>query len=218
MNVNEKQRTSSLWRVRKREFVLTLIALILMLVLFSRFAVFVEGRPGVVLDDPLLRLLPSFDLTWPIFVVIYGGILLGVVTLARLPDALLLAMRSYVLLLVVRIAAMYVAPFAPPEKMILLIDPVAGIGPGNALRNDLFFSGHTATLFLLSLTSVPSHLRRLFLVLTILLGAMLLLQHVHYTVDVLSALFFTWGCYSLSKKLPTSPTNNSLRHQTEVRS
>ena len=203
--MRNKERIGRPWRERKGELAVTLLFLLLMLVLYSRFAAFVETRTGVVLDDPILQWIPTVDLTWPIFAIVYGGVLSGILTLVRYPDALLLAMRSYALLLLVRIGAMYVAPLAPPEGMILLSDPIAGVGPGGALTNDLFFSGHTATLFLFSLVSVSSFLRRTFLSLTVLLGGMLLLQHVHYTLDVIAAPFFAWGCVTLAGRFAYRP-------------
>ena len=194
------------FRERKGELAITLFALLLMLALYSRFVAFVESRPGVVLDDPILRFLPSYDLTWPIFALVYGGVLLGLITLLRNPDSFLLAIRSYALILLVRIFTLYVTPFAAPDDMILLVDPIAGLGPGNVLQNDLFFSGHTATLFLLYLTARNRLLRLIFLGCTILIGTMLVVQHVHYSIDIIAALFFTWGCYSLAKVMPYEPS------------
>lgn len=189
------------WKGRRVELSVTLCILALSSFLFSRFVMWVEERSGVMLDDPVLRVFSPFDLTWPIFVVIYGGLLFGVVTLFSSPSRLLLTMQSYALLLLVRIVAMYTAPFAPPQEMIVLLDPVAGLGPGGAMTNDLFFSGHTATLFLFVLTARKRSHRIFFLVLTIALGAMLLIQHVHYTVDVLAAPFFSFGCFALVRKV-----------------
>ncbi|MGE3801904.1 MAG: phosphatase PAP2-related protein, partial [Candidatus Kapaibacterium sp.] len=156
---------------------------------------------GVVLDDPILNLITPVDLTWPIFALIYGGLLLAVTRLLPSPDALLLTIRSYTLLLLVRIVVMFLAPFAQPDGMILLRDPVAGLGPGGAMTNDLFFSGHTATMFLFFLTAQERRFKSIFLLLTVLLGVMLLMQHVHYTVDVVAAPFFTFGCFVLAQKI-----------------
>ena len=193
-----KQSTNN-WKERRGELLLTLLLLGITLFLFSRFVMWVESRPGVALDDPFLALFSPIDLTWPIFAVIYGGIFLGLFRLWRRPDALLLMVQSYILLLLIRITAMYVTPFAPPEEMIVLSDPVAGLGPGGAMTNDLFFSGHTATIFLFYLTTVDRLSQRIFLVLTILLAFMLLFQHVHYTVDVLAAPFFAYGAYRIAR-------------------
>ena len=47
---------------------------------------------------------------------------------------------------------MYSLPFNPPPEMIPLNDPfVQFFGSGKLLTKDFFFSGHTATLFLLFL-------------------------------------------------------------------
>jgi hypothetical protein len=91
---------------------------------------------------------------------------------------------------------MYTVPFNPPLKMIPLADPfVQFFGSGAVLTKDLFFSGHTATLFILFLTAASKKTKYFFLTGTIIAALLLLLQHVHYTVDVLSAPFFTYGCY-----------------------
>lgn len=184
-----------IWRGKGRKALAVLTPFVLAFILYSHFAVWVETRPGVVLSDPLLSMFPPVDLTLPIFVALYSGLLVALFTLIRRPDAMLLTLTAYTLLLLVRIVVMYVVPFGSPEGMIVLVDPVAGIGPGSALENDLFFSGHTATMFLMFLTAASARLRRFFLGLTVALGLMLLLQHVHYTVDVLAAPFFAYGCY-----------------------
>jgi membrane-associated phospholipid phosphatase len=83
--------------------------------------------------------------------------------------------------------------------MILLNDPfVQFFGSGDVLTKDLFFSGHTATLFLLFLISEKKYLKIIFLLCTILVGIAVLLQHVHYTIDVLAAPFFAYASYKLA--------------------
>jgi hypothetical protein len=79
--------------------------------------------------------------------------------------------------------------------MIPRVDPFAAATTGTTLLKDLFFSGHTATLFLLFLTARVSMVRLIFLLCTIATGALLMLQHVHYSVDVAAAPFFAYACY-----------------------
>ncbi len=179
------------------EWSLTLLALLLALHLFSTVATAVEERPGALLADPLLAILPIVDLTWPIFFLIYGGILAAVVLLWRYPARILHLLRAYTLLLLVRCITLWITPLDPPTGMIVLNDPVAGLGPGGALTRDLFFSGHTATFVLLALAMPKRSLRIGFFVGCVVLAAMLLLQHVHYTVDVIAALFVAWGCWEV---------------------
>jgi membrane-associated phospholipid phosphatase len=110
----------------------------------------------------------------------------------------MLAFQSYILLLIVRTIAMYSIPLDPPHAVIPLIDPfVKYLGTGIQLNKDLFFSGHTATLFLLYLVSENKILKTVFLICTITVGLSVLIQHNHYTVDVISAPFFAYGIYKI---------------------
>ncbi len=187
------------WRGKFVELILTLGGVAVILMLFLRFTAWVEQRRGVVLDDPVLDLLPTFDLSWPIFIIIYGGLVAALIILLRRPEDLLVMLRAYGLLVIVRIAAMWVTPLDPPEGMIMLVDPVAGVGPGGALSRDLFFSGHTATMVLLALGMRHRIERGAFTAAACLLALLLLLQHVHYTVDILAAPFFAWGCFRIAR-------------------
>jgi membrane-associated phospholipid phosphatase len=98
--------------------------------------------------------------------------------------------------------AMYSLPFDPPSSMIPLKDPFVQLfGTGKLLTRDLFFSGHTATLFLLFLVVDKKPYKQLFLFLTVLVAVSVILQHVHYFIDVLAAPFFTFGCFIIVKSI-----------------
>jgi hypothetical protein len=65
---------------------------------------------------------------------------------------------------------------------------------------DLFFSGHTGLPFLLALIFWKNRFwRYFFLVSSIFFGASVILGHIHYTIDVASAFFITYGIYHLSQ-------------------
>lgn len=67
---------------------------------------------------------------------------------------------------------------------------------------DLFFSGHTGLPFLLALLFWDSYyLRLLFLVSSIIFGVLVLLGHLHYSIDVLAAFFITFAIYHLAQFL-----------------
>lgn len=182
----------------KVEFVVSLILLALVLTGLARFVNFVEYRPGVAFSDPVLDLFNPIDLTWLTFGLIYIALVIAVASLINNPRQLLFALQLYTLMAFVRIIAMFLLPLEPPEKMILLKDPfVEFFGSGQTLTKDLFFSGHTATLFILFLVSKNKIIKTLFLISTILVAIFVLLQHVHYTIDVFAAVFFTYACYKL---------------------
>lgn len=186
----------------KSELVITVLLLAVILTVLANFLNFTEAREGVVLSDPILNLFNPINLTWLIFALIYISIIAAVITLWNNPKRLLFAIQLYILMVVVRMAAMYLLPLEPPAAMIILKDPfVEFLGTGQTLTKDLFFSGHTATLFILLLVSEKKIIKAVFLINTMLVAIAVLLQHVHYTIDVFAAVFFTYTCYVIIKKI-----------------
>lgn len=184
------------------ELIITLLLLAAVLISLTNFLNYVEARQGVVLSDPILNLFSPIDLTWLIFALIYISIVAAIATLLKNPKQLLFAIQLYTLMVAIRIAAMYLLPLDPPSTMIILNDPlVEFFGTGQTLTKDLFFSGHTATLFILFLVSEKKMFKSVFLISTIAVALSVILQHVHYTIDVFAAVFFTYACYNLILKL-----------------
>lgn len=180
----------------RNEFIITLAISSLVLFAFANFLRFNEDRYGTELADPLLRLFSPVDLTWLTFILIYFSLVIAVIGLIKSPDRLVFTIQAYILLLLLRMAMMFLMPLNPPAEMIPLNDPfVQNFSSGSILTKDLFFSGHTATIFLLFLTSSGRFFKIFFFTGTILVGACLLLQHVHYTIDVISAPLFSYLCY-----------------------
>ncbi|MBK9061797.1 MAG: hypothetical protein IPL89_01105 [Acidobacteria bacterium] len=197
-----KQAWADAWRDPRFRLglALTVPALVAVLATLARFLTFVEARPGAVLPDPVLALLAPRDLTWLTFSLIYLGLAFGVARLATDPRALLVALQAYVLMVIFRIAAMWVTPLEAPPGMIPLHDPLVRLfGPGKLLTKDLFFSGHTSTLFLLALAVPGRRSRVFFLACTGAVGVSVLAQHVHYTIDVLAAPFFAWASFRIAR-------------------
>lgn len=182
------------------EFFITILFLAVVLFSLTNFLNYVELRNGFSFSDPILSLFEPTDLTWLTFALIYGALITAIVSLASKPEKLMFAIQLYTLMVIVRIISMWLLPLNPPEKMILLNDPfVEFFGTGNTLAKDLFFSGHTATLFILFLTSDDKKFRMFFLFCTIAVAICVLLQHVHYSIDVFAALIFTYACYQILK-------------------
>lgn len=192
--------------LRSRRFALlsvgTFCVLVAALLSLNSYLQFNERRSGVALPDPVLARLPALDLSWPTFALIYGTLIVAIASLARQPRPLLIALQAYSLLAIVRIGMMYTIPLEPPAGMIMLVDPLVRIfGGGQNWAKDLFFSGHTSTTFLCAL-SVRTPLLKLFCFsASASVAALVLLQHVHYTIDVLVAPFIAYGVLSLARAL-----------------
>jgi hypothetical protein len=163
---------------------------------FSYFLGFIELRSGVILQDPLLSKFPPLQLTWLTFSVIYSSLIIAIFAMRRNPRALITAIQAYILMSFFRIIAMSCLPLDPPPQMIFLEDPfVKWLTIGKTPVKDLFFSGHTSTMFLLYLTAEQPRIKKILLLSTFTIATCVLLQHVHYTIDVFAAPFFAYGSY-----------------------
>ena len=181
---------------KMRYFVITVVVFAISMFTFTRFLNFIEARPGVVLPDPILALFTPIDLSWFTFVVMYGTVVLVIMSLFKTPMQLAFAIQTYIAMLWIRILAMYSIPLEAPATILPLIDPmVSEFGVGQLMTKDLFFSGHTATIFLMYLASQKKIYKNLFLLATIIIGLAVTIQHVHYSVDVIAAPFFAYTCY-----------------------
>ncbi len=168
---------------------------------FTRLLLWVESRVGVRLSDPILEQFSPVSLSLPVFIGIYGGLLIAVGSIVRYPWRALQGLVAYTVLLWCRSVTLWLMPLDPPVTMIPLQDPlVQWLGTGGVvLTRDLFFSGHTATLCLLAML-VPRRWQRLCLsMLAVAVAAGLLMQHVHYSIDLFTAPFFAAAAYAVSR-------------------
>lgn len=176
-------------------FIISVLTLAAALYFLPAFLEYVETRPGISFDDPVLSLFTAMDLTWIIFAVIYTALFAAIFSLFPHPRHLLFAIQLYSMMVVSRIAAMYILPLEPPQGMIVLQDPfVEYFGAGSALTKDLFFSGHTASLLIFYFSAENRKFKTAFLLLTILIAVLVILQKVHYTIDIYAAIAFTTAC------------------------
>jgi hypothetical protein len=102
-----------------------------------------------------------------------------------------------------RFISIYFVALNPPQGLVGLHDPIAELfiyGDTLPITKDLFFSGHTATMVFVCyyLRGIE---RRIALVLTGILVCLLLIQHVHYTWDILAAPIATLASIWIAKRL-----------------
>ena len=98
-------------------------------------------------------------------------------------------MFSYALLLLFRIVTLSILPLKEPEMLVYLEDPFLNnlIYPGN-IDADLFFSGHTGLVFILFFLTR----KIIFIALGVILGFLLMIQRVHYSIDIIAAVPFAY--------------------------
>ncbi len=166
------------------------------------FFQYLQQRPGVILDDYLLEVLPAYDLSWPILGLTYSLLSYMIARSLLSPPLLLHFLIAYVSVLLVRIVALYLMPLEPPPGLVPLIDPGSRFFyGGEPVTKDLFFSGHTATAFLIYLCLPERKEKALALLAVGIMAVMLLIQHIHYTIDVLMAVPVVYCCVQISKSV-----------------
>lgn len=190
-------------RPRIIEFAVTCAISSVFLRSFARYCeVVIEKRPGVVLNDPILNRLPVIDFTWFTFAVLYAALFTGMFMLGRRPIRLTAGIQAYALMIAFRWFGMYLVPVDPPPGMIVLEDPfIIAFGPSVTLTRDLFFSGHTGTMCLLTLTASRKWLRWAFVAGTVLVVTFILFQRVHYTFDVFAAPAFAYTAWRIVNRV-----------------
>ncbi len=145
----------------------------------------------------ILGNIPTFDID-SLFV--YGTIVfwifIGILCLSR-PQRIPFTLKTLGLFIFLRsifISLTHIGPF--PTQIAIYSNVVSKF----AFGGDLFFSGHTGLPFLLALIFWDKkYLRYLFITASLFFGGVVLLGHLHYSIDVFSAFFITYTIYHLSK-------------------
>lgn len=137
---------------------------------------------------------------WGTVVLCIIGFFIAVARINYIPFAIK-SIAIFTLIRAVFVSLTHISPF-PTHALInspfFNKEVFAGILTGN----DLFFSGHTGIPFLLALMCWHNKkLRFLFLTFSAFFAIIVLLGHLHYSIDVLSAFFITYTIFDLCKFL-----------------
>lgn len=149
----------------------------------------------ILLDNlPVVNVNLIFSEGAALFLIILAAILF------RKPNYLPFTLKSVAVFVLIRSFFMVLTHLAPPLGEIYLdpTDYIARFSSGN----DLFFSGHTGLPFLLAFIFWRQKRLRYFFFFSAAVGGLsVLLGHLHYSIDVFSALFISFGIFHICKKL-----------------
>jgi hypothetical protein len=190
-------------RFRNKTIIALLLVTIILLALPTFFA-FIEKREGMVLQDYVLDAIPAIDVSIPTFVIIWSVVVLVFYRIYQNPRLFLLIAYGFILMCLARILTISLLPLNPPAGIITLKDPIANIaygGNGIFITKDLFYSGHTGNMFLFFLCLEAKWDKIIALTASFLIGLLVLIQHIHYSIDVIAAFIFTYFLYLGAKKL-----------------
>jgi len=176
------------------------VLIFIILALMPQFFNKIEKRNGVVLHDWVLASIPPHNVSVAIFIVIWGMGLLILYRALYKPRIYIIYIWALIVVCLVRMATISFVALNPPIGLIPLADPLTGIFYGEAsITKDLFFSGHIATLTLIFLCLDKKSDKMIALGAIITVACLLLIQHIHYSVDILASPFITYTCFRLAK-------------------
>lgn len=190
-----------------RSFVISVmigvIALVLSFVVNFYAGTYATETAGSPVKDIILSNIPAYDVDT---IFIFGPLFLWlfVATLCLYePKKLPFVLKSISLFIIVRsifITLTHIGPF--PDQINFVLDyPIYTTKVFNkfSFGGDLFFSAHTGLPFLMALIFWKNKvLGYLFTFLAIFFGIVVLMGHLHYSIDVLSAFFITYTIYHMS--------------------
>lgn len=133
---------------------------------------------------------------------VYGTFLLVVfVVLVSVykPERIPFVGKSVALFMIIRSAFVSMTHLGPfPSQIVIHSDLLSKLSFGG----DLFFSGHTGIPFLMALVFWHNKiLRYIFIFVSLCFGVIVLLAHLHYTIDVMSAFFITYTIFHICEFL-----------------
>ena len=210
--MNYKTNWQFAWQQKyfKQQIIIGFIILLIVLAFFPFFFSYIEKKEGTLLNDFVLDFIPSYNLSIAIFTTIWSMGLLLVIRCVQQPKILLLFLWGFILLSISRFISISLLPLQPPNGLIELKDPLSNSFYGTKfITKDLFYSGHTATQYLMFLCLQKKWDKIITLASTLAIGIMVLIQHVHYTIDVVFALPITYMVFILTKKI-VSPSLKGL--------
>ena len=189
----------------RKKLIIGIIIQSAILIFFPYFFSYIEQRQnGIILHDSILEFLVPRDLSVPIFIIIWSTTILGIYRCVKQPAIFLAILYCLIFLCFARILSIYFIHLEPPLNLIPLKDPLTSItygGRGLFITKDLFFSGHTSNMLLLALCLPKKSDKIIAFSAAISIGIMVLIQHVHYSVDVIGAVLITFLLVKQGKRV-----------------
>jgi PAP2 superfamily C-terminal len=193
----------------KTNFYIGIAALILILIALPHFFNYIEKRNGRFLDDWISNQMLIKDVSIPIFLCIWGSAIILIYNFIYDYSVFITFLWGFIFLSISRMLTISLFPLEPPPNLIPLIDPLSNYFYGKSfITKDLFYSGHTASTFLIGLCLQNKIAKTLVIVASCCVGILVLIQHIHYTIDVIAAPPCTWLVYKFTQWFLSKTTNS----------
>jgi hypothetical protein len=162
--------------------------------------VYATERASGPVTDVILSNIRVYDMD---AIFIYGPVLFWAIVVVYLffePKKIPFTFKSIGLFLVIRSLFTSMTHMGPFPTHI----PINASGLFGAFTsgNDLFFSGHTGLPFLMALVFWQTKSMRYFcLISSLIFGTVVLMTHLHYTIDVFGAFFITYTIFHIAQSI-----------------
>jgi hypothetical protein len=200
-----KDNWAQTWNSRYRRYQMIMGLVIMLAIIFTLpfFYARIQKRQGVVLNDWLLARIPPHDVSVAIFALIWGMVVLIVIRAIYNPSIYITYCWTLIFVCLVRFVTLSVVALDPPQGLVPLLDPLGSVfyGHNAAVTKDLFFSGHTTTMVLIYLCLDKRTDKIIAFIAAFAVACLLLVQHIHYTIDVLAAPVVVYPCYRFTRYL-----------------
>jgi hypothetical protein len=186
------------------QLTITLAVMTFFVLFIPIFFSFIQLRQGYQLHDSVLNRITVRNMSLYTFLIIYVVIITATFSLSLHPALFLKFLQAYCILITMRIFSLYFLALEPEQSIIPLQDPLLDyfFYSGHVITKDLFFSGHVSTMFLIFLAIQNRSLKYYFLAATVIVAVFIMIQHVHYTIDIIAAPLFSWISYRIAQWLP----------------
>lgn len=183
----------------QQEFRISVLVAILVFILgvIANYAAsaYATQRASNYVEDIILSNVPVFDVG---LFFVYGAsaliVFIVVLCLPR-PNRIPFVLYAFALFYLIRALFVSLTHLGPFPTQVDLGELAFKFFGGDSM----FFSGHTGAPFLMALMFWQNRaLRYIFLAWSAFFGVVVLLGHLHYTIDVLAAFFITYGIYHLA--------------------
>ncbi len=153
--------------------------------------------------DLILDRLPTYNLdflfTWGFYFLVS---LFFIYPILFRPEIGPFVLKTFAMLSIVRSAFIILTHIGPPAGFFYNDVMISFADMKLMFKNDLFFSGHTSAPFLAFLLFRKSKIMKWVMLFgSFIMGATVLLMHVHYSIDVFAAFFIAYGVYAFSDKV-----------------
>jgi len=207
-----------LFKEDRRFLISVLVALLLLsasIIINFYASTYATERASSSVTDIVLSNIRVFDVNG---IFAYGSVLFLIfiaIVCFHNPKRIPFVVKSIALFVIIRsvfISLTHIGPF-PINALVNQSDFINKFTFGG----DLFFSGHTGMPFLLALIFWEDRFfRYLFIATSLMFGTVVLLAHLHYTIDVLAAFFITYTIFKIAVYLFKKDRELFLKKEKEL--